>query len=110
MDLTFATSSAGAWTVLSVEGELDLHTAPSLSERLLELGEVPSPRLAVDMTNVTFMDSSGLGVLVATLKRQRERGGELALVGTSGPPLKVLTITGLDKVIPTVGSVGELPS
>jgi anti-sigma B factor antagonist len=110
MDLTFATTTAGAWTVLSVEGELDLHTAPSLSERLLELGDARPLHLAVDMTNVTFMDSSGLGVLVSTLKRQRERGGELALIGATGSPLKVLTITGLDRVIPTVGSVDELPS
>jgi len=53
------------------------------------------------------MDSSGLGVLVAGLKRARERGGEMALVFREGSVQKVLGITGLDKVFPTHRSVGE---
>jgi anti-sigma B factor antagonist len=109
MDLTFETRSEGDWTVLAVGGELDLHTSASLSDRLLELGSAASSRVAVDMAQVGFMDSSGLGVLVAALKRMQENQGELALVGVSGSPLKVLAITGLDKVIPNYASVADLP-
>jgi anti-sigma B factor antagonist len=110
MELTFETRTERSWTVLMVEGELDLHTSPSLNDRLLELGDAGSTHIAVDMTRVSFMDSSGLGVLVAALKRQREREGDLALVGVTGSPLKVLSITGLDKVMRPVGSLGELPT
>lgn len=108
MDLTFANRTEGGWTVLEVGGELDLHTCGSLQDQLRELGGTDA-RVAVDMAQVGFMDSSGLGVLVAAMKEVREQGGELALVGVAGSPLKVLSITGLDKVIPHYGSVDDLP-
>lgn len=53
------------------------------------------------------MDSSGLGVLVAGLKRAREAGGEMALVCREGPTYKVLAITGLDRVFPIYDSVDD---
>jgi anti-sigma B factor antagonist len=64
-------------------------------------------RLIVNLTEVGFMDSSGLGVLVGGLKRLTERGGKLVLACPEGSPLKVLTITGLDKVFPIHASVDE---
>jgi anti-sigma B factor antagonist len=109
MDLTFTTRSEGDWTVLEVGGELDLHTCGTLQNQLQELG-AKDGHLAVDMAQVGFMDSSGLGVLVDAMKRMRDQDGELALVGVSGSPLKVLSITGLDKVIPLYASVADLPA
>jgi anti-sigma B factor antagonist len=109
MDLTFESRYEGDWTVLAVAGELDLHTSTALNDRLLELGSGPNPHVAVDMAQVGFMDSSGLGVIVAASKVMKERGGELALVGVSGSPQKVLAITGLDKVIANVASLANLP-
>jgi anti-anti-sigma factor len=55
------------------------------------------------------MDSSSLGSLVTCLKRIRERDGRLVLVGVGGTPMKVLTLTGLDRVFDIVGSTAELP-
>ena len=56
------------------------------------------------------MDSSSLGSLVTCLKRVRERDGKLVLVGVGGTPMKVLTLTGLDRVFDLVGSTTELPA
>ena len=109
LDLTFDTRTVGDWIVLAVAGELDLHTSTALNDRLLELGTEGGAHVAVDMGQVGFMDSSGLGVLVAAHKRMQENEGELALLSVSGSPLKVLAITGLDKVIPTYPSVADLP-
>lgn len=53
------------------------------------------------------MDSTGLAVLVAALKRVKSSEGELVLAGPQDPVRKVLSITGLDKVFPTHGSVQE---
>lgn len=64
-------------------------------------------RLIVNLTEVGFMDSSGLGVLVGALKRLTERGGELVLVCPEGSPLKVLMITGLDRVFPIHAAVDD---
>jgi anti-sigma B factor antagonist len=107
MDLVLGSRSENGWAVLEVQGEVDLYTSPQLRDAILRLTEEGENRIVIDLNNVSFMDSSGLGVLVAGLKRARERGGELALVFGEGSIQKVLGITGLDKVFPTHGSVGE---
>ena len=114
MGLNFNEASLGVWRVLTVSGELDMHTSPALQDRLDSLSgpEVArniAPKIAVDLSAVPFMDSSSLGVLVVSNKGLQERGGRLALVGVDGSPKKVLSITGIDKVIPVYGSESELP-
>jgi len=106
MDLVLGSRSENGWAVLEVQGEVDLYTSSQLRDAILRLAEEGENRIVIDLNNVSFMDSSGLGVLVAGLKRARERGGELALVFGEGSVQKVLGITGLDKVFPTHGSVG----
>jgi len=95
------------WTVLEVKGEVDLYTSPALRERIVELVEEGQIRVIVDLQEVGFLDSSGLGALVGALKRVNERGGRLMLVCPEGSPLKVLTITGLDKIFPIHSSLDE---
>lgn len=110
MDVIVGTRTEGSWTVVEVAGELDLHTSPPLREHLLQQIQGGVDRLALDLTKVDFMDSSSLGSLVTCLKRVRERDGRLVLVGVGGTPMKVLTLTGLDRVFDIVGSTSELPA
>jgi anti-sigma B factor antagonist len=110
MDLVLGTHTTGSWTVVSVEGELDLSTSPVFNEYIVQRLNEGSFRLAFDMTRVPFMDSSTLGVLVTCLKRAREKGGDVVLVGLDGSPLKVLTLTGLDQVLVPIPSLADLPS
>lgn len=108
IDLTVRSRVVDGWTVLSVEGEVDLHTAPAVREAAIEAMEAGADHLLLDLTEVPFMDSSGLGVIVACLKRLRELGGDLAVVSPpSSPPTKLLSLTGLDHAIPTHATVGE---
>ncbi len=86
---------------------MDLYSSPTLRERIIELVDDGHTRLIVNLQEVGFMDSSGLGVLVGALKRLNERDGKLILVCPEGSPLKVLTITGLDKVFPIYASLDE---
>jgi anti-sigma B factor antagonist len=109
MDLTFEDATVGTWNVLSVAGELDMHTSPALQERLDALSKGDSPKVAVDLSAVPFMDSSSLGILVSNFKRLQERGGDLAIVGVAGSPQKVLSITGIDRVIPIFDDATDLP-
>ena len=82
--------------VVVVLGEIDVATAPQLEERLLALAE-RDPKLAVaDLSGVTFVDSTALGVLVSGVKRFRTGGGDLRLVVTAPHIAKVFAITGLD--------------
>ena len=83
---------------MQVVGEIDVYTAPRLRERLDQEIEAGRHHLVVDLSGVSFMDSTGLGVLVGRLKQIRLHDGSLKLVCTHDRVLKVFVITGLDKV------------
>jgi anti-sigma B factor antagonist len=100
-------STHGAWEILAVEGELDLSTSSPFREAVTELVDASS-WAAIDLRRVTFMDSTALGVVVAGMKRAREREGELALIGPTGSPRKVLSITALDQIMRIVEDPAEL--
>lgn len=100
MELQLATSSHGTASVVSATGEVDVFSAPDLDSELSALVAAGSPRLVVDLAGVTFLDSTGLGVLVKALKHAREAGGWLHLVVTSDRIRKIFEITGLDASIP----------
>ena len=107
IELVFDTTTQDGWEVLAVRGEIDAYTSPRLRERLTELMDQGRYRLIVDLEGVEFMDSTGLGVLVSCLKRAKEHDGDLALVCTSPQILRVLAITGLDKVFQIRRAVPE---
>ena len=97
-DFAVATLRDESQSVVTVTGEVDVETAPRLRKALISAGDVPAPMVVVDLREVTFLDSTGLGVLVAGLKRARENGGDLRLVATSSHILRMLAITRLDSV------------
>ena len=100
MELSLATRTVAAHTVLEVGGEVDVYTAPRLRERLIELVESGAHDVVVDLGRVDFLDSTGLGVLVGALKRLRAVGGTFSLVCSKEPLLKIFRITALDQVFP----------
>lgn len=99
MDITIEAREAGGRWVVDVGGEVDVHTAPELEGVLSALVEDGNYQLVVDLADVDFLDSTGLGVLVKTLKRVREHSGSLAVVTTTDRISKVFRITGLDTAI-----------
>jgi anti-sigma B factor antagonist len=99
MDLRLRSRRAGSATVVEVGGEVELHSASQLRDELLRAGEAEHPCVVVDLSRVTFIDSTGLGVLVGALKRVREKGA-LSLVCPQRQVRRVFEITGLTKVFP----------
>jgi anti-sigma B factor antagonist len=85
-------------SVLAVTGDVDVYSAPALGRRLTGLLDSGERRLVVDLSGVDFLDSTGLGVLVAALNRCRDEGGSLSLVCSKPSILKLFAITGLDQV------------
>lgn len=83
---------------IEAAGEIDLATAPDLAAVLDTMIERRVPRIRVDMAGVTFVDSSGLGILVAALKRANAVDSTLVLQNLTGPARKVFEITGLLEV------------
>lgn len=92
-------------SVLAIRGEIDVSTAPELRDRLLAVAQDGGQTVIVDLSEVTFLDSTALGVLVSGLKRFRAEGGDLRLVVTGRSVAKVLEITGLVEVFSIFDSV-----
>ena len=107
VDLSLNTRTQGEHTVLEVSGEVDVYTAPALRDRITDLLDAGQHLLVVDLGGVEFLDSTGLGVLVAGLNRAREVGGSLALVCPQERVLKLFRITGLDEVFTVHSTVDE---
>jgi anti-sigma B factor antagonist len=81
-----------------LKGEVDIYTAPRFKEDLLALIDEGATDILVDLTQVEFIDSTALGVLIGGVKRLHPLQGHLLVIADSRPVLKILSITGLDKV------------
>jgi anti-sigma B factor antagonist len=98
------------FTVLTVEGEIDVYTAPLLRQKLLDLADDGWSRIIVNLEPVEFLDSTGLGVLVAALNRFRRNDGDVELVCSQPRILRVFEITGLTKVFTIHPSLDDVMS
>jgi anti-sigma B factor antagonist len=81
--------------VLRVIGEVEVYTAPELRERVIQLLAGGAIHLIADLRDVDFLDSTGLGALVGSLRRVRTYDGSLLLVASSARIREIFTITGL---------------
>jgi anti-sigma B factor antagonist len=86
------------WHIVEAADELDMATAPELRHSLLQGINDGYYRVVLDLTRVTFIDSSGFAVLVSALKRLRASGGDLRLAGAGRAPLSAMRISGLDQI------------
>lgn len=84
--------------VVAVRGEIDLFTAPEMKTALLGLIDGGATRVAVDLSETTFLDSTALGVLIGAMKRLRARDGLLTIVNTDVNIARTFEITGLDQI------------
>ncbi len=84
--------------VIELEGEIDLSTSPLFKEEVYRVIDSGRRDVVIDLDGLDFMDSTGLGVLVAVLKKTSDEGGSVRLVCSKRSIRKVFSITGLDKV------------
>ena len=85
-------------SIISLEGEIDLHESPNVRESLRPLIERKAPRIYVDMAEVTYIDSSGLAVLIDAMQRIANYGGKFGLIAIRPSVRTVLEIARLDQV------------
>ena len=98
VDLSLQTREVDSRTIVAVGGEIDVYTAPKLRDKITELVGDGHHNLVIDMENVDFLDSTGLGVLVGGLKKVRAHDGTMELICSQDRLLKIFRITGLAKV------------
>jgi anti-sigma B factor antagonist len=92
------TDQVDDWLVVSAAGELDVVTSPRLQE-VVSGAFLDSKRIVIDLTAVTFMDSSALRVLTQSERDLSARSGELRVIVTPGRVHKVLQLTGMLDVL-----------
>jgi anti-sigma B factor antagonist len=96
----FPVERAGDQAVVELPAEVDISSADLLRDQLLALLEQGVRTLIVDMSGTTFCDSAALGALITAQKRAAESAAELRLVAMAAPVLRVMTIIGVDRLIP----------
>ena len=98
--LELTTTQEGDVTVVEMSGELDFSTAPQFRALVATMpSEPPAPDVRLDMSNVTYVDSVGIGLLVSARKRVHGSGGTLELVDASPSVRRVIEISGLTEYL-----------
>ncbi|WP_239069611.1 STAS domain-containing protein [Streptomyces sp. SID13666] len=93
--MTVSYDVVNGWTVVEIDGEVDAHTSPLVREAVIKLVDGGHRHFVLDLSFVSFMDSMGLGMVVAVTKRIREHEGSLRIASASGRIVRVFDISGL---------------
>jgi anti-anti-sigma factor len=103
------TASTGSETMIKLAGELDSATCGGLVERFEELLADDPDEIAVDLDDVTFIDSAGLRAIIVIERAARERGLAVAIRSPSGPVAELLQLTGIHEHVVLAPRVDEPP-
>lgn len=94
-----------SYHILRLVGEVDAYTVGEFREALTGIEDVHW--LIVDLAEVPFMDSAGLGALIGGIRRVREAEGDVAVVSTTAGLNRLLHTTGFDRIVPVTESLEE---
>ncbi len=97
-DLIIKEEYSGDATRVLVSGEADIYTSSKLKDRLYHIVDTRKTDLKIDCSELNYIDSTGLGVFAGTLKRAKQYGNNVYLVGLKSNIKKLFTITGLDRL------------
>lgn len=97
----------GLISVVHLSGRLDITSAAEAKRIFAETVQNGTPRLVVDLENITFIDSSGLSALVSGLRTCRQAGGDLRIAAAGDQPKAVMALTSLDQVFQLCSTVRE---
>jgi anti-sigma B factor antagonist len=103
MDIVIETTPD--YTLCRPSGELDAYTVDEFRTALGGVADASS--LLIDLSDVPFMDSAGLGALIGGIRRTRESGGEVAVACSRASLTRLLHTTGFDRIVPVAESVDE---
>ncbi len=95
----------GDYVLCRPSGELDAYSVGSFREKLAELAT--EPRLVIDLSDVSFMDSAGLGALIGGIRKVRQNEGAIAVACSRQSLTRLLHTTGFDRIVPVTESLDE---
>ncbi|WP_172370727.1 STAS domain-containing protein [Sporosarcina jiandibaonis] len=107
MNLSVELSKEDSVQRFHIAGEIDAFTAPVLKDKLAEVQDVPGLQAELNLTDVTYIDSTGLGVFVGFYKTLKANDGYMKIIGVNDRVKRLFEITGLDEIIDIEKGVGE---
>ncbi|MCR4442265.1 MAG: anti-sigma F factor antagonist [Peptococcaceae bacterium] len=106
--MSFILHSKNRTLTVRVKGELDLVTAGEFRETVDKaLDEMVAQNLIIDMGRVTFIDSSGLGVILGRYRKVKAKGGQVILIGLNPNIKRILEMSGVQSFIPVCASEAD---
>lgn len=105
LEIAVDRSEAPPYVLLRPAGELDAYTVAQFREALGDL--VDESRVVIDLSDVPFMDSAGLGALIGGIRKIRESGGRITVACSRPNLMRLLHTTGFDRIVPVEEAVDE---
>ena len=106
-DFDLRVSCRGSVRVIYIRGHVDAHTAPRLEDAIGAIAGEGAHQVVLDLADLTYISSAGLGVLTGTLGSFRERGGDLKLARTPDKVYRVLDLLGFTRLLALFDSTEE---
>jgi stage II sporulation protein AA (anti-sigma F factor antagonist) len=101
-------SYRGSCLVAALSGDLDVATVPKVRRHLeAALARPGTAKVVLDLAAVSFMDSSGLGLILGRYRELSERGGSMAISGAKSQVQRVLQLSGIGKIMPVTSTVED---
>lgn len=99
LDLTIHVEKGDTESIVYLKGEIDIYTVEKIEPQLIPLTEKNSHTVLVNLEDVNYMDSTGLGLFIKALKSVKKHEGQLKLIHLQDRIERLFKITGLDEVI-----------
>lgn len=98
MDINIETSDLGGIKLVTVHGDIDVYSSPKVKDALYEIIDAAAYKIVINLEDIRYIDSTGLGVLIGALKKVKGSEGNITVVCSNPQIKKVFTITGLVKI------------
>jgi len=95
INLSIKNKEVNDQTILELQGEIDVYTYPSLNDALLNLISSGITKIIINIENIAYIDSTGLGVLANSANKIQDKDGELRIICTNPQLIKVFDVSGL---------------
>lgn len=102
MNLTIDIKKEGKKHIVKLRGEIDVFTAPTLREKLIPLTEETGNDIKIDLEEISYLDSTGLGAFIQAYKSSKQHNSELEIIHVKKRVFRLFQVTGLNDIMEVV--------
>ncbi|MEJ8778901.1 anti-sigma factor antagonist [Pseudogracilibacillus sp. ICA-222130] len=102
MNLNIDIKDEGKKSIVQLSGEIDVYTAPALRDKLIPLTEKAGHKIKIDLENISYLDSTGLGVFINAYKSSKQHNSIIEIIHVKDRVLRLFQVTGLHEIMNVV--------